>query len=44
VTATVEKLTGMPHTHRTEADIKKWFARADFDKRWGAVCIQESCV
>lgn len=32
VTATVEKLTGMPHTHRTEADIKKWFARADFDK------------
>ncbi|KIY97594.1 hypothetical protein MNEG_10368 [Monoraphidium neglectum] len=32
VTAAVEKLTGQPHTQRTEADIKKWFNRADFDK------------
>jgi hypothetical protein len=34
LSAAIEKLTGMPHTHRTEADIKKWFSRADFDKRW----------
>ncbi|GBF95715.1 hypothetical protein Rsub_08697 [Raphidocelis subcapitata] len=32
LSAAIEKLTGMPHTHRTEADIKKWFSRADFDK------------
>jgi hypothetical protein len=31
VTSVVKQATGMDHTKRTEDDIKKWFARADFD-------------
>lgn len=32
VSDVVTKLTGLPHTQRTAADIKKWFNRADFDQ------------
>lgn len=31
VSAAVTNATGMERTIRTEADIKKWFERADFD-------------
>lgn len=31
VSAAVRQATGLPHTQRSEPDIKKWFERADFD-------------
>jgi Ca2+-binding EF-hand superfamily protein len=32
ISGAIQQATGQPHTKRTEADIKAWFQRADFDK------------
>jgi hypothetical protein len=31
ISGAIAQATGLPHTKRTEADIKTWFQRADFD-------------